>query len=246
MLLGESGVAAQPQGIASSGKGSENASEIGAHGHAVEQVPAVGRDGRKDLVLLRSNQDLLGAPARRTFVEVIEADMVGDIDQPLAVREPRGIELVGALGGDPGARPAGGIQDPDILVLAMRRIAQRHRHLPAVRRNANVLVSPDFAEHAELAPLPIHPDEPSPHAPRQVHHAVSGGRERQEVVFGPVADVARTRERVPRRASGCRDRISRRRQRCHARTEGSRDRQRRRWSPHGRAGGLPSNRERRA
>src|ERR1019366_1658144 len=45
------------------------------------------------------------------------------------------------------------------------------------------------AESAELAPLPIHPDERSVHGPRQVSHAVSDRRDRQSVVLGPVADL---------------------------------------------------------
>ena len=115
--------------------------------------------------------------------------MVRPVGQSLTVGKPRGVELIAALRSDARGPAPNRVQNPDVGVLAVGRIADRGGDAPAVRGDANVLVACDRAERAELAPFAIHPHEPSPRGPELITPRGSRPRRPTDGCPRPVPDV---------------------------------------------------------
>ena len=143
------------------------------------------------LVLLRTDQDLLGASARRAFEEIVEAVAVGHVDEPL--RRPgtmrgRTRRVRSDVIRTPVPREASRTQTSRFCPCDGSRLATRH--LPAVRRDPDVLRIPPVSPRVPTS-RPLRSTQTSLRRRSHARYAIRspGGGEPQKAVLAPQVDV---------------------------------------------------------
>src|ERR1035438_8876638 len=135
----------------------------------IDQEFPVGRPTGRALAFARLVEQFLGSRAVRSLlVQVVDSASVGCEDDVASVGGPCREGFPAGVRSEPGGRPSGGLEQPDIAVLSCwlilnRRVAFESYALP-VRRDAQGTVQPRFTDRANDFALPVEPGQAALHA----------------------------------------------------------------------------------